>query len=151
MKNMVITPMFENHIEPMLSIEWASFKHPWSKLSFLSEISNEHSHNFVLITDEKPYENLAAYLCMREIMDEIHILKVAVNPVHRRKGFAYHLLNNCLEFAVQNRIRTAFLEVRPSNVSGLSLYRKLDFQIIGKRPKYYTDTGEDALIMKKIF
>ena len=146
---MAITAMSENHIELVLSIEWASFKHPWSKLSFLNEISNEHSHNFVLITDKKYHEKLAAYLCMREIIDEIHILKVAVKPIYRRKGIAYHLLNDCLEIAVQNQNRTAFLEVRPSNISGLSLYRKLGFQIIGKRPKYYIDTGEDALIMKK--
>jgi len=141
--------MTRNHVKPVLSIEGSSFKHPWSKLSFLNELSNEHAHNFVLTTDQEPQEQLIAYLCMREIADEVHILKIAVKSVYRHKGLGFHLLNGCLKFAAQNRIKTAFLEVRPSNVSGLFLYRKVGFQIIGKRPKYYMDTGEDAIIMTK--
>jgi len=150
MNNTTISVMSENHIETVSSIEWSSFKHPWSKLSFLNELSNKHSYSFVLTSKKEADEQLVAYLCMRKIIDEMHVLKIAVNPVYRRKGIAHHLLRNCLQFAAKKQIRTAFLEVRPSNISGLFLYRKLDFQMIGKRPRYYTDTGEDAIIMRKI-
>lgn len=151
MKNMTISMMSKIHIEAMSSIERVSFKNPWTELSFFNELSNDHSYNFVLTSKNKSEEKLIAYLCMRRIIDEIHILKMAVQSAYRRKGMAYYLLKNgLLQSAAKNQIRTAFLEVRPTNVSGLSLYQKLGFQIIGKRPRYYTDTGEDAIIMKKL-
>ena len=147
---MTITAMTETNIDSILAIESSSFKNPWRKISFLNELTQDFSYNLVLTAKKKSHEQILAYLCMREIMDEIHIIKIAVEATYRNKGIAYQFLNDCMNSVVKNHIRSAFLEVRPSNVAGLKLYRKLGFHVIGKRPKYYLDTGEDAIIMRKL-
>jgi [ribosomal protein S18]-alanine N-acetyltransferase len=150
MKNITISAMDESHIDSLLSIETSSFKNPWGKLSFLDEISNPYSYSYVLTTPYKTDSQVIAYICLRQIIDELHVLKVAVKPTHRRKGIAYRFLTDCLCEISKKGVRTIFLEVRPSNTGGFLLYRKLGFNVIGKRPKYYTDTGEDAVIMRKL-
>jgi ribosomal-protein-alanine N-acetyltransferase len=82
-------------------------------------------------------------------LDEIHLLKIAVAPRWRRRGIATWLLGFCFGLAQRRNARKVYLEVRRSNGSAIDLYDKVGFQIIGTRPKYYTDTGEDALIMMK--
>jgi ribosomal-protein-alanine N-acetyltransferase len=148
MNNMTITPMTETHIDSLMTIESSSFKHPWAKSSFLNDLLNQHANNYVL-SSQNDTEGIIAYICLREILDEIHLLKIAVNPDYRRKGIAYQFLNRCLNEISKKHFRTVFLEVRPSNAAALNLYRKTGFHVIGKRPKYYTDTGEDAIIMRK--
>jgi [ribosomal protein S18]-alanine N-acetyltransferase len=150
MKQITLESMDETHINSLLSIETSSFRNPWHKISFLDEISNQCSHSYVLTSPGTPENHVVAYACLRQIIDEIHLLKIAVKPPYRRKGIAYRLLTDCLCALSKKNIRKVFLEVRPSNIAGLNLYRKLGFQVIGKRPKYYTDTGEDAVIMKKL-
>jgi [ribosomal protein S18]-alanine N-acetyltransferase len=150
MRQMTISSMDETHIDALLSIETSAFRNPWGKLSFLDEIANQYSYSYVLTFPHKTGNQVVAYLCLRQIMDELHILKIAVQQTYRRKGIAYRFLNNCLCALTDKAIRTIFLEVRPSNVAGLHLYRKLGFHVIGKSPKYYTDTGEDAVIMRKL-
>jgi ribosomal-protein-alanine N-acetyltransferase len=80
----------------------------------------------------------------------MHILKVAVTPALRGQGIASWLLERCFKLSVEHGARSAHLEVRPSNRPAVGLYRKLGFEVIGKRPKYYSDTKEDALLMMKI-
>ena len=147
---MTIASMDETYIDSLLPIESASFKNPWGKLSFLNEISNQYSYSYVLTSSSSPEDQIIAYMCLREIIDELHILKIAVKHAYRRKGIAYRFLNDCLYSLSKKNIKTVFLETRPSNIAGLLLYRKLGFHVIGKRPKYYTDTGEDAVIMRKL-
>ena len=149
MGHLAITSMSEAHIDSLLAIEKSSFKHPWGKLSFMSELSNEDSYNFVLHMPGAPKDGIVAYLCMRQIIDEIHLLKIAVKKGFRRKGIAYHFLKKCLSTVDEEQIKAIILDVRPSNIAGLRLYQKIGFHIIGQRPKYYTDTGEDGIIMEK--
>jgi ribosomal-protein-alanine N-acetyltransferase len=148
---MAIASMDERHIDSLLSIEASSFKHPWGRRSFLDEISNRYSYSYVLTVRNKSQNQVIAYTCLRKIIDELHILKIAVNEAHRRKGIAYQFLNDCLKSAAKKEIKTVFLEVRPSNEAALHLYQKMGFHVIGKRPRYYADTGEDAIIMEKSF
>jgi ribosomal-protein-alanine N-acetyltransferase len=150
MKDMVLASMDETHIDSLLSIETSSFKNPWGRRSFLDEISNQHSLTYVVTTPSESENQVVAYICLRQIIDELHILKLAVKQTYRRKRIAYELLSDCLNAISKKGIKTIFLEVRPSNAAGLNLYRKLGFHVIGKRPKYYLDTGEDAIIMKKL-
>jgi [ribosomal protein S18]-alanine N-acetyltransferase len=150
MKDMTLASMDETHIDSLLSIETSSFRNPWGKLSFLDEISNQYSLTYVITTPHENGNQVVAYLCLRQIIDELHILKIAVKQTYRRKGIAYVFLSDCLNAISKKKIRTVFLEVRPSNAAGLNLYRKLGFHVIGKRPKYYADTGEDAIIMRKL-
>ncbi len=94
--------------------------------------------------------NLVAYLSLGIYHDagELEIYNIAVSPVWRCSGIATKLLAMALSLAVRCKIQTAFLEVRPSNVAALTLYEKFGFTQCGRRKGYYTDTGEDALVMR---
>jgi [ribosomal protein S18]-alanine N-acetyltransferase len=152
MQPLPIVPMTKNHIAPVLAIERSSFPNPWGELAFLNEIACDHSRNYILSGSLLPEPTgIVAYSCLRVILDEIHLLKVAVAPACRRLGIAYRFLRDCLNLTARQGIRSAFLEVRPSNTAGLCLYRKLGFEIVGNRPGYYSDSGEAAIIMKKTF
>jgi [ribosomal protein S18]-alanine N-acetyltransferase len=79
----------------------------------------------------------------------VHVLNVAVEPAHRRRGIASVLLNECERRAHQNSAALITLEVRRSNTAALELYRQFGFRAVGIRPNYYVDEGEDAIVMVK--
>jgi len=81
------------------------------------------------------------------MVDEAHITTFAVDPAWRRQGIGERLLLALLDVAQARRAREATLEVRLSNVAARRLYEKYGFRPVGLRPNYYTDDGEDALIM----
>ena len=89
---------------------------------------------------------LAAYLFACWQVDELHVLKVASRPCFEGGGLATLLLAEARREVERQRGRSIMLEVRPSNRRACRLYRHLGYQIIGRRPGYYSD-GEDALVM----
>jgi ribosomal-protein-alanine N-acetyltransferase len=137
-------------IDSIVDIEQRSFSHPWSRNSFLEELSRSDSYNYgIMFGHCQAKTHLIAYICYRLIQDEMHLLKIAVAPTWRSRGVASLLLRKRLRAEERRGAAASLLEVRPSNVSVIALYDRLGFQIIGKRPKYYADTREDALIMMK--
>ena len=152
MSPLSISPMTEHHLEPVLAIERASFSRPWEKLAFLGELVCDHSRNFVLSAPVPlTPDAIIAYTCLRIVLDEIHLMKIAVAPASRERGIAYQFLKECMNLTTHREISSAFLEVRPSNTAGRRLYEKLGFEPVGKRPGYYPESGEPAIIMKKTF
>lgn len=81
------------------------------------------------------------------IIDEAHLVDIAVQPAYCRMGIGESLLISVINLAVRANARIVTLEVRASNQAAQSLYRKYDFATVGKRPGYYLDSIEDALIM----
>jgi ribosomal-protein-alanine acetyltransferase len=81
------------------------------------------------------------------MVDEAHITTFAVDPAWRRQGVGETLLLALLDLAVARHAREATLEVRLSNLPARRLYEKYGFRPVGLRPRYYSDNGEDALIM----
>jgi ribosomal-protein-alanine N-acetyltransferase len=77
----------------------------------------------------------------------MHVLKIAVTPQWRSLGIASWLLEKSLSVNKNKGIAKSFLEVRTSNIPAIGLYQKLGFKVIGRRPHYYSDTQEDALVM----
>lgn len=80
-------------------------------------------------------------------VDDAHITTIAVEPAQRGKGVGELLLNALIDHAYELGARQITLEVRVSNLSAQHLYLKYGFQPAGTRTRYYTDNGEDALIM----
>ena len=78
--------------------------------------------------------------------DEAHISTIAVHPDWRGLGLGEWLLLALLEAGQVLGAETATLEVRPSNEPALALYQKYQFEEVGRRPRYYSDNDEDALI-----
>ena len=92
---------------------------------------------------------MAAYICLRLLVDEVHIMKLAVAPALRRQGLATFLVKRALAEARRQGGIRALLEVRPSNTAAIGLYTNLGFRKIGARQRYYGPAGEDALVMAK--
>jgi [ribosomal protein S18]-alanine N-acetyltransferase len=142
----------ESDIEQILLIEKTSFMQPWSHQLFHEELSSKDAFDYVVKLNnyDRPGE-VIAYFCSRITGDEMSILRIAVESGWRNSGLAFWLLGRCLEIALTKGVATVFLEVRESNNAAISLYRKLGFINVGKRPDYYSETGEDALVfMKKL-
>jgi len=88
---------------------------------------------------------IAGYLVCSRYADVWHLMNIAVDPASRRRGIARALLEALLQRAGREEPYT--LEVRPSNTPAIALYEQFGFRSAGVRPRYYQDTGEDALIM----
>jgi ribosomal-protein-alanine N-acetyltransferase len=142
-----IVALGESHLDDIIAIEKVSFRHPWQPISFSNEISRKDAVSAVVVHPD--HGRTIAYACLRLTIDELHILRIAVAPEWRRQGIAKWLLHTCCSMATGKGARAVYLEVRRSNTFAIDLYTKLGFKIIAERPKYYMDTGEDALIMKK--
>jgi ribosomal-protein-alanine N-acetyltransferase len=140
--------MGASDVDPVLALERTCFSSPWSRNAFLSEMALAHSGCFVAKTTG-PLESglIIAYVCTQRVLDELSILKIAVKPEWRSRGVGACLLRKSIEAASRKGARKAFLEVRPSNRRAVSFYRRQGFDLIGTRPHYYPETGEDALIM----
>jgi len=137
-------------IEKILEIEEISFKAPWSQSLFLEELACKNAFDYVV----KPAGNetdefVIAYICSRIIGCEMSILRLAVSPKWRKLGIASWLLDKCFIMGRNKGVTSVFLEVRDSNSAAIALYKKSGFIQIGKRYKYYSETGEDAVVLMK--
>jgi ribosomal-protein-alanine N-acetyltransferase len=92
-------------------------------------------------------ERVVAYAGLWLMVDEAHVTTFAVLPAYRRRGIAGQLLSHLIELAADLGATVVTLEVRISNLAARQLYERFGFRPVGVRPRYYTDNGEDALIM----
>ena len=129
------------------AIEKASFPTPWSRWSFLAELGQGNSHTLVIGPSPPHLWQTWGYLVFWVVLDEMHILNLAVHPDHRRQSIARQLLATGLGQARTLGAQLAWLEVRPSNLAALALYNSFGFKQVGRRPRYYDDTQEDALLL----
>ncbi|MBI2777395.1 MAG: ribosomal protein S18-alanine N-acetyltransferase [Chloroflexi bacterium] len=125
-------------------IERASFSVPWPDDAYRSEIESNRLASYLVI---RAGDDLIAYGGIWLMVDEAHITTFAVDPAWRRQRVGETLLLALLDVALARRAREATLEVRLSNVPARRLYEKYGFRPVGLRPRYYSDNGEDALIM----
>jgi ribosomal-protein-alanine acetyltransferase len=90
---------------------------------------------------------VVAVVQWRNLGAEAEVLNIAVAEKHRRHGNARFLLGRFLELVRQHGIRDVFLEVRESNLPAIALYRKFGFSTSGRRPNYYRDPQEAAILL----
>jgi [ribosomal protein S18]-alanine N-acetyltransferase len=131
----------------IIEIERLAFDNPWSRDSFVRELSLPFSRLIVASNSPDGDERLVGFLCRWLVADECHILNVAVHPRMRRKGIADQLMCNALAEAKARKAQVVSLEVRRSNLAARSLYRKFDFEERRLRRNYY-GPGEDAIVME---
>jgi ribosomal-protein-alanine N-acetyltransferase len=145
-----ISTVNRDDLKPILAIEKLSFQCPWGRISFEGELSCQNALSYVVKSAGRDrQEQIIAYAFLRRIADELHILKIAVAPARREEGVATWVLNRCFSIGAQQGADSIHLEVRPSNIPAVALYEKLGFKTVGRRPNYYMDSKEDALIMIK--
>jgi ribosomal-protein-alanine N-acetyltransferase len=142
--NLRITPMNLDDIPRVHEIERASFPVPWPSYAFRQELeTNRMAHYLVARTEE----GIVAYGGIWLMVDEAHVTSFAVDPDHRRAGVGGRLMLELMELSVHLGARVATLEVRLSNEAARLLYGRFGFRPVGVRARYYSDNGEDALIM----
>jgi [ribosomal protein S18]-alanine N-acetyltransferase len=134
----------QEDIENLLSIETRCFPTPWNRKQFELGIKQKAFHVFGFKKDAA----LLAYVSFYKVEDEMEILNIAVRPESRRLGLGSRMLSTVLQIGSRMGIGKVYLEVRRGNEAARQLYAKHGFLAIGVRPKYYRDTGEDAILMR---
>ena len=129
--------------EAVETVEKASFSVPWSRKSFWEEAANERTYYLLALEDE----TVIGYAGTWILDDEAQITNVAVAPEYRGQKVGTGLMEHLIQEAKQRGATRMTLEVRPSNTAALALYAKFGFKDCGRRPHYYLDNGEDAVIM----
>lgn len=140
-----ITDMNYNTAKQVAALEEQLFSDPWSLRALREELANPAATWLVA----KKAHRVAGFIGVHRILDEMHILQVGVVQEQRRRGIAGLLLGTVVELASQRRMNVILLEVRQSNLAALSLYRSFGFEQVGRRPDYYHNPTEDALLLTK--
>lgn len=141
---MVIRDMNRKDLDQVFEIEKSSFSSPWKKESFHHELfHNMYAHYLVLEVEEQ----VVGYCGIWIVMDDAQITNIAVSPAYRGRRFGEALLKAAMKLCRMKKAVQLSLEVRISNHIAQNLYKKLGFEPGGIRKNYYTDNGEDALLM----
>jgi [ribosomal protein S18]-alanine N-acetyltransferase len=127
----------------VLAIERASYPTPWSRAMFLGELLCEGTIALVASRDGR----VVGYLLASDQAGAWHVLNVCVEDRHRRGGIGEALMHGLFSRADMLPHRGYTLEVRVSNDAAIRLYERLGFMDHGLRPGYYSDNGEDAIVM----
>ena len=138
-----IDRMSVDHLAAVLRIENDVFHDPWSQTAFF-EVLSLSPHNWVALVDGA----VVGYLISQWVLDEVHILNVAVAAERQRHGIGRELLAFLVKTAAKRGMRDLFLEVRICNRPAITLYEHFGFEGITVRKGYYID-GEDALVMHR--
>lgn len=144
-----IRPMTLDDLDQVHVIDQLSFSLPWPKSAFRYElVENPMSFIYVAETIDSPAATkVVAVIVVWQILDEAHVATIAVHPDYRGRGLGSRLMAVVLQEAIRRGAQTATLEVRAGNLVAQSLYRRFKFEVVGRRPRYYRDNNEDALIM----
>ena len=141
----VIVPMEDCHVPAIAELEKICFNDPWIESSIRSELTNPLSLWLVALENDK----VIGYVGSQTVLDESDVMNVAVAPEHRRKGLARELFLRLESLLKEKKVHSLTLEVRASNEAAQALYEGLGYVQVGRRPNYYRNPKEDALILRK--
>lgn len=130
---------------PVAEIEQESAS-PWTPTLIDGELSHPGSISLVMEDEEG---QVCGWCCARFFGSEAELLKIAVRPECRRAGLGAALLQHLEDLLNGHMVETIYLEVRSRNEPALRLYGKQGFRVVGKRPGYYSNPADHALILQK--
>ena len=140
-------PMRLTDVDDVLMLEQAVFPHPWSRTNFTDSLAS--GYDAWVLRDASGA--LAGYFLLMGAVDEAHLLDVAVAVERQGSGLGRYLLDQVAARARGMGVLSVLLEVRPSNVRALDVYRRYGFAEIGRRRAYYPaheGRREDAIVMR---
>ncbi|MCI2062080.1 MAG: ribosomal protein S18-alanine N-acetyltransferase [Eubacteriaceae bacterium] len=147
MSDLTVRAAEPGDVHSIAEIDKACFSAPWSEESFRVELE-ENTVAFYLVGEIDG--EVAGYAGLWWVGDEGHITNVAVHPKYRGKHIATCILDCLIDYCENEGMRSFTLEVRPSNDKAIELYQKFAFVDVGRRPGYYEDNHEDAIIMWRV-
>lgn len=144
-----LRPLQLDDLDAVIEIDRLSLPSPTKKGVYQYElVQNTLAHYRVLVVEGNGRSSeLIGFAGYWLIADEIHISMIAVHPNWRGKGLGERLLADLLEQPNVTQAALVTLEVREHNIVAQSLYHKYKFEVVGRRKRYYKDTGEDAILM----
>jgi len=149
--NTLIQPMSFHDIPFIEKLEQLCFAAPWSGDTYRHELAhNKLSAYWVMRPDARAGEGappILAYGGYWLMGTEAHIMTIATHPNYRRQGFGRRLLEAMIAHAHSAGATEIALEVRAGNHAAQAMYRAMGFVMVGERKRYYTDNGEDAILM----
>lgn len=144
MEKFGIYKMKVDDLDEVMQIEEESFSMPWSRWMFERELEESKRSYFLVAKDGN---KTIGYIGFWLVIEEAHIVTIAVRKEYRRKGIGTALLASALIIADTLGAKKATLEVRVSNIPAQNLYEMFGFEIVSIRKGFYTDTNEDAYVM----
>lgn len=136
----------EQDLDALVALEERCFPIPWTRRMYMEELRRPAGQRVQLAARDG--DVLAGAALAARIGDSWHVMNVLVEPALRRRGVARLLLRQLLEETARRGAGDGWtLEVRDGNEAAIGLYRELGFVIAGRRPGYYQDSGEDAIVM----
>lgn len=147
-----ITLMTEHDLLAVVEIEETCGLSRWGWDAYYNEIKEGRGALMLVArlanpTDEERAEGILGFIAARFTADEVHINNVAVREGFRRRGVGGALMDRVLKEGARRGARKAILEVRAGNKAAQALYGRHGFRAVGLRRDYYTEPGEDALVM----
>ena len=137
--------MKSDHVAQVAQLEKECFHDPWSENSIASELKNPLSLWLVAVDDQQ----VVGYVGSQSVMGEADMMNIAVSSKFRRMGIAQELVERLVTLLREKDVYSLTLEVRAANEPAKALYGKLGFNQVGRRPNYYRNPKEDALILRK--
>jgi ribosomal-protein-alanine N-acetyltransferase len=144
--SLVVRTAMPDDLDAVHRLERRSFDDPWSREALRGELVPDAMRRPLVALCGGV---VCGYLMAWVVVDQLHILNIATGPDVRRAGVGTALLEAAMESASREMLREVTLEVRESNTSARSFYRRHGFAEVGRRRGYYADNGEDALIMSR--
>lgn len=139
-----IRPMEQTDVDAVLNVDAHSFPKPWPRDIFERELDENDFAHYMVVTDG---EVVIGYVGLWLILDEAQITNIAILPEYRGNGIGSLLFKKAIEVSLAKGMLTLSLEVRLSNIAAQRMYRKFGLVPGGIRKNYYTDNGEDAMVM----
>lgn len=139
-----VGPMRLDDVAAVHEIERLSFRTPWPAYAFEQELKGNKLARYLVA---RAGDRIVGFAGIWMMVDEAHITTFGVHPDWRRQAIGRQLLLNLCEISIAIGARRMTLEVRESNASARGLYGGFGFEVLGRRHAYYTDDGEDALVM----
>jgi ribosomal-protein-alanine N-acetyltransferase len=144
---LLYAPMVAGDVDEVFALETSVYPHPWSRGNFVDSLAS--GYNGWTVRDDAG--TLVGYFLLMEVVDEAHLLNVAVAAPNQRQGLGLYLLDKIIACARGLSMDSILLEVRPSNLRALKVYEQYGFAEIGRRKNYYPahdGQREDAIVMR---
>ena len=149
-EGITITRMSEHDLLEVVEIEEQSGLSKWGWAAYYAELQGGNRDLMLVARSaDSAIEPapIVGYIVARETAGELHINNFAVRSEYRRRGIGAALLDRMLQEARRRKANAAFLEVRSANLVAQGLYENCGFRAIARRPNYYSDPLEDAVVM----
>ena len=144
MSEILIEALTKKDAPCVAKIEKECFSTPFSEADILSYLESPIWHFLVAkISDE-----IVGYISFTVIIDECQIVNVATSPDFRKMGVGSKIIGCFLDRLQNDGVKSAYLEVRESNLPAINLYKKFGFSEIGVSKNHYSKPTENAILMK---